>query len=141
MGQRPAVTVWVDGWQVQCCGEPFSVGSQVSWTLSRCTDPAFATAVLGDDLASSLTHQEEHHGGLPDDAPTTTGVVRSIRAVSCAYAPDADDRTCLRPVPGTSRVTDEVDADGWEPETDTLRFVAYIVGLDVASAAVIGERE
>ena len=27
------LTVWVDSWQMQCCGEPFRVGSQVTWTL------------------------------------------------------------------------------------------------------------
>ena len=29
------MTVWVDSWQMQCCGEPFCRGSQVAWTLAR----------------------------------------------------------------------------------------------------------
>ena len=32
------MTIWVDGWQMQCCGEPFRLGSQVAWTL-RAADP------------------------------------------------------------------------------------------------------
>lgn len=27
--------VWVDAWQMQCCGDPFAVGSRVAWTLSE----------------------------------------------------------------------------------------------------------
>jgi hypothetical protein len=30
-----ALVVWVDGWQMQCCGTPFAVGSQVAWTLGE----------------------------------------------------------------------------------------------------------
>ena len=28
------MTVWVDSWQMQFCGEPFRRGSQVAWTLA-----------------------------------------------------------------------------------------------------------
>ncbi|MFF0303105.1 DUF6578 domain-containing protein [Streptomyces sp. NPDC004562] len=29
------VTIWVDGWQMQCCGESFAPGDAVSWPLLR----------------------------------------------------------------------------------------------------------
>jgi hypothetical protein len=111
-----------------------SVGSHVTWTLRQSSDPEFATAVLGEELAASLTHDEEHHGGLPDDAPVTTGTVRSIRAASCRYGPTGDDSQALYPLPGSLQLTEKVTADGWEPETDDMSFVAYIVELDVTQA-------
>jgi hypothetical protein len=121
------MTVWVDAWQMQCCGEPFSIGSEVTWTLQPTTDRDFAATVLGDQLASTLTHDEEHHGGLPEDAPVTTGIVRSIRAASCAYSPTAGSSN-LYPVAGSLVLTDKTSA-GWESEPEGLMFVAYVVEL------------
>ena len=61
------LTVWVDNWQMQCCGEPFSVGQQVSWTLGD-VDQDWLMAMLGADAQVSVDAAEEHHGGLPGDA-------------------------------------------------------------------------
>lgn len=27
------MTIWIGGWQMQCCGKPFRLGSRVAWTL------------------------------------------------------------------------------------------------------------
>ncbi len=59
------LTVWMDAWQLQCCGQPFNVGSTIDWTLAAPSDREFLASVLGDDLAGTVTHHEEHHGGLP----------------------------------------------------------------------------
>lgn len=40
------MTVWVDFWQMQCCGEPFRTGDQVAWTV-RATDPDWLEVMLG----------------------------------------------------------------------------------------------
>jgi hypothetical protein len=32
--QAVQVPVWVESWQLQCCGEPFEVGAAVSWRLT-----------------------------------------------------------------------------------------------------------
>ncbi|WP_425564009.1 DUF6578 domain-containing protein [Nonomuraea longicatena] len=29
------LNIWVDGWQMDCCGEPFQVGSHVTLKLRR----------------------------------------------------------------------------------------------------------
>ena len=84
--------VWLDSWQMQCCGGKFSVGDRVSWTLVPEPDLEFPESVLGKARAALVTHREEHHGGLAAGAPTTSGVVRSIQAVSCRYAPGPDDQ-------------------------------------------------
>ncbi len=69
MGVRPVecqngvvdLKVWVDDWQMQCCGAPFSVGDEVSWTL-REPDTAWLEAVLDKDVAGGIGGAEEHHG-------------------------------------------------------------------------------
>jgi hypothetical protein len=120
--------VWVDGWQIQCCGAPFAVGSRVTWELSPSVDRDYLGAVLGEAAVGRITDHEEHHGDALD-AETVAGVVQSIERVSCSYAP-IDDRNVTYPVEGSVVVTPAQAADGWEPETDELRFVGYVVTLE-----------
>jgi hypothetical protein len=118
------------GWQWQCCGEPFRVGSHVSWTLVP-LDLTFLATILGEDAASSVTEAEEHHD-LPQDAPRTSGQVTAIRAVYCRLAPvpDGDPRD-LHPVEGSGIVEGRESAIRWEPEIEGLSFRGYLVDLDV----------
>jgi hypothetical protein len=64
--------VRVDGWQMECCGEPFAVGSAVWWTLAVASDADRLTLVLGADLASGVTHsfdpRRHSRGGQPSAA-------------------------------------------------------------------------
>ncbi|MDX6764822.1 DUF6578 domain-containing protein [Streptomyces sp. F8] len=56
------LTVWVDDWQMQCCGEGFAPGDVVSWQLLE-ADPEDYADVVGEDLAAGIDFHEEHHGG------------------------------------------------------------------------------
>lgn len=64
-----SLRVWVEAWQIQCCGDAFEVGSKVEWTLCEQSDRDWLTSVLGDEFAREITYSEEHHGGLPDERP------------------------------------------------------------------------
>ncbi|MGR8010827.1 DUF6578 domain-containing protein [Streptomyces hypolithicus] len=105
-----------DGWQMECCGKPFSVGDEVRWRLAlRLTedgaDPASwkdcfseleqsgAGLVSGPGItalwAGSGTGAGaravgllavETHGPGPSDVPETVGTVRSIQVVTEGYA-------------------------------------------------------
>jgi hypothetical protein len=79
------ITVWVDGWQLQCCGEPFRLGSQVAWTL-RAAAPRWLGKVLGAD-APAVDAWKEHHGGVPEDTAPTRGTITRIVAVHYRSAP------------------------------------------------------
>jgi Family of unknown function (DUF6578) len=61
--QFVTMTLWVDAWQMQCCGEPFRLGSPVAWTV-READPDWLEAVLGAGAAPGVNGAEEHHGGI-----------------------------------------------------------------------------
>ncbi len=53
--------VWYSAWQMQCCGQPFSVNDRVEWNLAEDPDVDWLEAAIGLDLAVHVTHQEDHH--------------------------------------------------------------------------------
>jgi hypothetical protein len=101
----------------------------VSWTL-RDADLDWLTTILGAGPGPAADAAEEHHGGLPAEAPVTSGTVTGIRAVRCRYAlwPDGTSRTQY-PVPDSGVLTEVNSADGWTPDRDGLRFAGYLVEL------------
>ena len=130
LGGVGVLTVWLDAWQRQCCGEPFKVGSRVTWSLADATDDEFSRHVLPQG-GPRISHREESHGNLPEGAPQTTGAVRAIRVVTCRYAPpNGSDGRTLYPVAGSAELTVTWSADGWEPEVDGRRFVGYVVEIE-----------
>jgi hypothetical protein len=121
----------MEHWQMQCCGSPFSVGSRVEWTIATLADRDHLARVLGNDIARTVTHYEEHHGGLPDDAPSTAGVVRAIRAVRCRYERDASEPPDAGyPVKGSATIKQIHSADGWDADEGEAEFVGYLIDLD-----------
>jgi hypothetical protein len=65
---------------MRCCGEPFAIGSAVSWAV-RDADQAWLEEVLGPETAATVDAAEEHHDG--DDGRTVHGTVLSIAGVHC----------------------------------------------------------
>jgi uncharacterized protein DUF6578 len=109
------LTVWMSDWELECCGEPFAVGTRVRWTVVK-PDREWLTSVLGD-RAATVTHMEEHHHPPDGASSVVTGTVRRIWAVSCRYAPRPDDDPrVLHPVPGTAVLKKLTTATGHEPE-------------------------
>ena len=117
--------MWVDAWQMQCCGTPFEVGDSVSWSVIE-SDVDWLTAVLGSDEALTIDHAEEHHSEGADGGPTVTGVVARIRASRCRYALTG---TSGYPVPGSGQLAVVERADGRDAESDGMHFNGYVVDL------------
>lgn len=125
------LTVWMDNWQLQCCGDSFSVGETVEWNLAPVGDRGSLPSALGHGLVETVTHREDHHGLLlPDDAPRPAGTVRSIRALRCRYGPTSDEDRRVHVVPGTTRVSAVRSADGRETDRDGATIVGFVVELD-----------
>lgn len=93
-------TVWVNEWQLRCCGDPFDVGAWVEWHVVP-PDTAWLTDLLGAAVAATVVGTEEHHDRL-EDATELSGRVRSIRAVT--RAPD-------HPVTGSAVLTEVATSD------------------------------
>ncbi|MDK0520905.1 DUF6578 domain-containing protein [Streptomyces sp. ML-6] len=120
------LTIWVDDWQIQCCGERFAPGDVVSWTLLE-VDPEEYADVVGSERAAGIDFREEHHGQGEETAPTSVEVV-SIDEVHCRYGvpPGATDRVNY-PVPGTTVLVPVEEADGRAKARPKLRFEGYLV--------------
>lgn len=122
--------VWIDDWQMECCGEHLRVGQHVDLTVTTAVavdrDREYLGAVLGDDRAATVTDYEEHHdldGGL---VSLLSGIVETIEAISCAY--ELRGETWC-PVPGKTHVDQREEATGWESGEGSVRFVGYVVTL------------
>lgn len=124
--------VYVEGWQMECCGNAFSTGSVVTWTVAP-VDHDFLDVVLGEELSAQVTDVEEHHH---DPEATTVqrlnGVVRSIRSVSCSYA-KPDGASALYPVKNSAALTDVSSTDD-DRSTTGLVFLGWLVSVAPASA-------
>ncbi|MFI7441791.1 DUF6578 domain-containing protein [Nonomuraea indica] len=119
--------IWVDDWQMQCCGDPFSVGSTVSWTLCP-ADRGWLTRVLGERTAATIDWSEEHHSDPSDDQLRVEGRVTHISAVH-AHLERLPGEDACHPVRGV--LSPQTDADGWTPDQNDLSFVGYLVTLAV----------
>jgi hypothetical protein len=122
--------VLVEGWQFQCCGERFEVGSTISWTVAANPDRAFLADVLGAEGAASITDIEDHHVELLRDEPVV-GTVRAITALFCSYAMPSASAKGLYPVRDTAVLEARDRADGREREEGNRRvFLGYLVDVD-----------
>src|SRR4051812_10198319 len=119
----------MDGWQMQCCGTPFSVGSRVAWVAAQ-PDQDYLASVLGDEVAARVSLAEEHHDDPPDSL-LAEGVVRSIQAVRCRYAPDGcGPQPTWYPVNGSATFTRLTTAAGQDGDDGALQFVGYLIELE-----------
>ncbi|MFI1716284.1 DUF6578 domain-containing protein [Streptomyces litmocidini] len=120
------LTIWVDAWQMQCCGESFVPRDVVSWTLLE-VDPEDYADVVGSERAQGISFREEHHGQDEGRAPTSVEVV-SIAEVHCRYGvlPGATDKA-NRPVPGTTVLVPVEKADKWAKARPDVGFAGYLV--------------
>jgi hypothetical protein len=81
------IRVQVEGWQQECCGEPFAVGDRVEWMLRAVTTPAGPEYV------------EDHHGGDDGgDPPTVAGRIVGIESLHQPVAPAPGQRPFHVPV-------------------------------------------
>ena len=127
--------VWMSGWEYECCGEPFALGSEVEWWLLPISpeDREFYGGPLGADVADGLTQKVAHHGvALADPVKpvSTRGRVASIDAVYWAVSSLGYGVMSFYPVPGSAVLRSVGTSDDPEPEAvGNLDLEGYIVEL------------
>jgi uncharacterized protein DUF6578 len=124
--------VWVDDWQLDCCGDSFAVGDVVNWTVIDEPGPT----VLIDGFGADPPHvdcAEEHHGGVPEGTPPIRGVVKSIRAVHSRTAPSKGHSRVNEVVPGSAIVTRVRGVDRIATRHGYTLW-GYLVELDLKTA-------
>jgi hypothetical protein len=122
--------VWLEAWQVQCCGTSFGIGSRVAWQVGSRRGDAFVRRVLGDDLASSIDYVEDHHGQI-DEPIELRGDVMTITAAFCRFGPSAEGN--MVPLTGTTRTEARSAVDREDEAPGGMLLVGYVV--DVACGA------
>lgn len=122
--------VWVDGWQMACSGEPFSVGSEVAWFFEPAHNSTWFEAVIGGDPDLRLPLAEEHHSQESAGArvPGTT-VITELSAVSpVAPVPLGGARTGVTGAAGLAGSDDGIDPAG----AGEISFFGGLVDLQFA---------
>jgi hypothetical protein len=127
MSSVDRVAVWVDRWQMACCGTPFSIGDPIDWTVSSNVDRSFLGRVTSPEVARSIEYCEEHHD---DDEPVLglTGVVRSIRLAFCRY--ELEDGGGSAPAAGSGQLRDVVSTTEQPPKTGDENRPGWIVEVE-----------
>ncbi|MFB7755685.1 DUF6578 domain-containing protein [Streptomyces sp. NPDC056121] len=120
------LTIWVDDWQIQCCGENFTPGDVVSWQLLE-IDPEDYAGVVGSERAAEINFREEHHGQEEGKASALLRVL-TVTEVHCRYAvPSGSTSNVQHPVPGTTVLVPVKGADGWADARPGVSFAGYLV--------------
>ncbi|GLW34559.1 DUF6578 domain-containing protein [Actinoplanes regularis] len=113
------LSVWMEYWQMECCGTPFRKDSEVSWRLRPAADVDWLDTVLEDGVAATIDAVEDHHGG--SSAPPTVATVVSIATVHCRFVPE--------PVAGSGVMTPVDEAKRWNSDLGDRRFAGFLVRL------------
>jgi hypothetical protein len=121
--------VWIDDWEMQCCGEPFSVGDSVDWPASPLSDRSWY-AELGLEKAPTWIYSAHS-----DDEGELRGTVEEIEAVFCRFR--VVNRMATR-IAGTGILEQRVHAINFEPSDDwggPKSWCGYLVRLNTDAGA------
>ncbi|MEZ5412001.1 MAG: DUF6578 domain-containing protein [Acidimicrobiales bacterium] len=121
------VRVWVDNWQMQCCGTPLRVGVEASFEVLA-LDRSFLSPILGEAVVSAIGWAEERHG---HDEPLhhLSGWVTGIEGAFCRYELREDGRM-YEAVAGSGRTERLELTDGYEDAREGDWFMGYIVEIE-----------
>lgn len=115
---RVEINVWMDHWQMDCCGVPFRTGSVVSWQLRAPTAIDWLDVVFRSGVSATVDAVEDHHGG----GPPTTVTVLSIATVHCRFDPE--------PVAGSGIMSPVRAAERWIGDDGDRGFAGFLVRAD-----------
>mgnify|MGYP007023636831 FL=1 len=117
---KTCCTVLYEGWQMQCCGQPFSINDMVRWDV-------FAFNETITDIPQTIEYIYDAHYETSDGLLTLQGIVHQINAIYTKYKASTDNPQLLVPV--SSLLKSLVKADGNEEEVNGMTFDSYIVVL------------
>ncbi len=123
--------VWVDAWQMQCCGDAFSPGSRIDWMAREVVDSEFLSAFLPEAEVTTISHAEERHADRDQGLVQVEGEARCIWAVYGAYELSTPSSRTLVPVSASGVLEPRNSATGWEDDSPHDKtFLGYIVEIE-----------
>lgn len=124
---RMTKVVHYEGWQMECCGDPFKIGDHVEWRVGKMSTEEFD--ILGEYGDMSIDYYEDHHD-ITDKTDKDTfahlsGKVTSIKYLYNIYEEINNTlyprQAKVVPVNATTRLYDDMDE---------YRFNGLIVEVD-----------
>ena len=115
--------IYYESWQLQCCGDPFSVGERVEWTCAKPDE-------FNNYHGITMDYVEDHHG---DDTHLVTGTI--TRIISERSETPKSDKPISINYDEVEIIREDIQyADGWEgwkDDDDTMCYTmwGYIVEL------------
>ena len=119
-------------WEMECCGEPFSPGTRITWPVIK--DPKLITLA---DIRADYMH--DSHNADWQSLMILEGTVESIEVLYESYIPSSGHPRVMLPYEN-ERVNTEI-ADGSEEEKGELKPSGYIVIIRDFTVRPAEERE
>jgi hypothetical protein len=123
------ITVWIDSWQMQCCGTPFKIDDKIKWTALKWE---FEKPVVD---VGNIDFYYENHAESNDNLFDIEGIVSEIFAIHFVYKLNTETRVQIA-ISGKTVPVNE--ADGWDKDmSEEMQFSAYYVKLKNVSTKPI----
>lgn len=90
--------VYLAPWEFDCCGEPFAIGDEVTWSIAPVVEREPLAVTLGTELAREVDGFETHHDDETDRTRPVSGIVSRIRVALVELASTPADPVSFRPV-------------------------------------------
>ena len=112
--------IWIDDWQMQCCGDPFNVYDAITWTVV-----AWDTEVPNFITQGHIDYYYENH---TDDFIEITATVEKIQCIYQVFQYDPKVKANV-PLYGKLEDYDGELAYGIEQNQEEYQFTGYLVTL------------
>jgi len=121
-------TVWVENWELECCGNAFKIGDTVSWDVSEAVTNTFPKVYTRD-----TDYFYNAHANMDDVVYKMDGVVLKIEAIYTLY--ELVERTNIP----TALRFESFDGKVYGqrlPPIDEYIFTGYVVHVEYANDLV-----
>ncbi len=129
-------TIFIDLWQMQCCGIPFGTGSRVRWIVERADHESYVSKTTDIDID---LYYEEHTCYEPDRFFILEGTVREVSVLYEKMMPAPEKPRYMIPTEGiTVRVSHSSE---YKDPLDGRKSYGYIVSAENCTLRPAEERE
>ena len=114
-------TVWVDNWEIECCGNGFKIGDAISWDVSKWR------TVFPDSLTRNMDYAYNAHASMDDVVYKIDGIVLKIEAIYTLY------KLIERKNIPTAHRFEPFDGEAYGqhlPSIGAYKFTGYVVLLE-----------
>ena len=131
-----AIVVLISGWEMQCCGTPFSVGDYIKWLASK-----WGEGYIAPEGVVKIDYCYDEHSSDWQKLFTIAGKVVEIRATYEKFVPNPDNGKYLMRAAGETEIKKTTYADGWDKDIDGKNFDCYVVNLEDVSISSAKQSE